>query len=264
MANDQPPTPQLEDIRRDIDSADDAILAALERRFAAVELVRRAKASGPPGGTPVRPAREAVILRRIAEAGSQRLSLRLRAVLWRTIISEATLTQAPMRIHVSAGLFNSVNQRLMLRDHFGATPVDGHPGEASALASIAREPGDIAVAAIDAPWTDALLEGRAGRALVIGCLPFLGDGKPPQLLIFGHAAAEPTGADETLVMTEGLLPRDFVPAPLWQVKAGNRRLSSLPGFLSEHNPPLVGLKRSNDRLALCLIGRYPSPLEVRS
>lgn len=265
MANDQPPAPQqrLEDIRRDIDAADDAILAALERRFAAVEQIRLAKASRPAGGSPVRPAREAQILRRIVETGDSRLPQRLRVALWRTIISEATLVQAPVRIHVSAGLFNSVNQRLMLREHFGATTVDSHPGEASALASIAREPSDIAVVTLESPWTDAFLEGRAGRAQVIGCLPFVNDGPIPQLLILGHAAAEPTGSDETLVITDGLLPRDFVPGPLWQARVESRRLTSLPGFLNEHNPPLVGLKRSNERLAIMVIGRYPSPLEVR-
>jgi chorismate mutase len=263
---DEPSAPalQLDDIRREIDRADDDILAALERRFAAVEEVRRVKANGG-GGSPVRPAREALILRRLAESAHPRLSQRLRMSLWRAIIAESTLSQAPVRMHVSAGLFNSVTQRLLLRDYFGHTPVDSHPGEASALTAIARDANEIAVVALDSPWIDSFLEGRAGKATVIGCLPFLNSGKAPLLLIIGHAAPEATGADETLLITEGALPRDFTPAPLWQLKlGGGRRLTSLPGFLNEHNPPLVGLKRSNERLALTIIGRYPSPLEVRS
>jgi hypothetical protein len=46
------------------------------------------------------------------------------------------------------------------------------------------------------------------------------------------------------------------------VKIGSRRLSSLPGFLSEHESPLVGLMRSNPGLHLRVVGRYPSPFEV--
>ena len=59
---------------------------------------------------------------------------------------------------------------------------------------------------------------------------------------------EPTGADETLLVTDGQLPRDFAPAPLWQMRIGGKHLASLPGFLSEHSVPLIGLVRSNGRL----------------
>jgi hypothetical protein len=106
------------------------------------------------------------------------------------------------------------------------------------------------------------MEGRAGSAQVIGVLPFLATQATPRLLIFGHAAAEPTGADETLVLTDGQLPRDFTPQPLWQRKLGDLQLTSLPGFLSEHNTPLIGLARSNGSLALSVLGRYPSPIEL--
>jgi hypothetical protein len=58
------------------------------------------------------------------------------------------------------------------------------------------------------------------------------------------------------------LPRDFAPQPLWQMKTGDLQLTSLPGFLSEHNAPLVGLARSNGSLALSVLGRYPSPIEI--
>jgi hypothetical protein len=93
-------------------------------------------------------------------------------------------------------------------------------------------------------------------------LPFLATQALPRLLVFGHAEPEQTGADETLVLTDGQLPRDFAPQPLWQMKTGDLQLTSLPGFLSEHNAPLVGLARSNGSLALSVLGRYPSPIEI--
>ena len=184
--------------------------------------------------------------------------------LWRAIISAATLLQAPLRIHVSTGLFSSVSLRLMLRDHFGTTPITDHPGEGQALASLAANQGDVAVVALDSPWLEPFLAGRCGGAQAIAALPQMADGPVPRLLVFGHTASESTGSDETLLITDGQLPRDFAPAPLWQMRLGNKRLASLPGFLAETSMPLIGLKRSNVPLALTVLGRYPSPIEVRS
>ncbi len=114
------------------------------------------------------------------------------------------------------------------------------------------------------PWVEAFVEGKGGQARVIACLPFLRDETVPKLLVFGHAPSEPTGDDETLIISDGKLPRDFSPAPLWQIKLGQRRVSCLPGFLSDHESPLVGLNRSNALLGLKVAGRYPSPFEIKS
>jgi hypothetical protein len=104
--------------------------------------------------------------------------------------------------------------------------------------------------------------GKAGSAQIIGALPVVKNEAVPQLLIFGNAPVEPSGHDETLLITEGNLPRDFALQPLWQVKSGPWRLSALAGFHSEHESPIVGLTRSNISLGLKLAGRYPSAIEV--
>src|SRR5262245_36688991 len=129
------PLPAARDrIREEIDDIDDKMLALLAKRFAAVEEVKRIKAaSGAVGQSPIRPAREAVILRRLADAKAMNVPGELRVRLWRAIISASTLMQAPVRIHVSTRLFHSVPQRLMLRDHFGTTPVAEHLSESQAL-----------------------------------------------------------------------------------------------------------------------------------
>jgi chorismate mutase len=262
---DTPPAGALDHIREEIDAIDDAMLALLAKRFAAVEEVKRIKAaSGAIAQSPIRPAREAAILRRLIEAKPDTVPSDLKLRLWRAIISASTLMQAPVRIHLGKGLFDSVAARLMLRDHFGSTPLAEHPGEAQALAALAGHPGDVAVIALDSSWLDPYLDGRAGQARVIATLPQLAGGAVPKMLVFGSAAPEPTGADETLLVTSGQLPRDFAPAPLWQMRLGNRHLASLPGFLSETSQPLIGLMRSNVPLALMVLGRYPSPIEVRS
>jgi hypothetical protein len=152
----------------------------------------------------------------------------------------------------------------MLREFFGGIAFADHPNEAAALAAVGAHPLDLAAIALDGAWVQPFREGAAGKAQAAGCLPFLGASAAPRILIFGHAAQEATGDDETLVLTNGPLPRDFAPQPLWQMKSGTTHVSSIPGFLSEHSTPLIGLQRSNDALALTIAGRYPSPIEITS
>jgi chorismate mutase/prephenate dehydratase len=264
---DSPPVQaqSLEEIRREIDGIDDAILKLVSERLAMIDRVRAVKngaESGP--ASPMRPAREAAILRRIIDAAGDRVPAELCFKLWRALISAATQRQATLRVHGSTGLFTSANAQVLIREYFGPAILADHPGEAMTLQAVAANRGDVAAVALDSPWVTPYLEGLAGRAQVIGCLPFLAVDTKPRILLLGHSQPEATGADETLVITDGQLPRDFAPAPLWQMRAGGKRLASLPGFLSEHSMPLLGLVRSNSRLALAVLGRYPSPIEVRS
>jgi hypothetical protein len=47
------------------------------------------------------------------------------------------------------------------------------------------------------------------------------------------------------------------------MKLGTRRVSCLPGFLSDHESPLVSLVRTNPLLGLMVAGRYASPFEIK-
>ncbi|MGE0006378.1 MAG: chorismate mutase [Parvibaculaceae bacterium] len=261
----QPSAPQesLGDIRREIDRIDEDILQLIAARLDVVDRVRayKARTSGA-AASPIRPDREAEILRRLIDKGRGRVPADLCFRIWRALISAATLKQAPVRIHGSAAVFASGAAQTLLREYFGPSALAGHRADAGAFEALAGNPGDLAAVAVDGPWAKAWMEGHAGPARVIGVLPFLAAKATPRLLIFGHVAPEQTGADETLVLTDGQLPRDFAPQPLWQVKTGEMQLAGLPGFLSEHSMPLVGLARSNGSLALSVLGRYPSPIEI--
>jgi chorismate mutase / prephenate dehydratase len=254
------PDDALASIRREIDGIDEGLLALLERRFAVTERVRALK---PVNGSPMRPAREAEILRKLLGQPGSNLTSDLVLRVWRAIVSQSTLNQAPVAIHVSRRLNASIGLRLRIRDHFGTTPVEECRDEAQALLQVNAAPADLCIVETASPWVEAFADGNAGTAQVIGVLPFLRDDPEPKLLVFGHARAEATGDDETLIVSDGQLPRDFAPRPLWQVKVGQRRLSCLPGFLSEHESPLVSLARSNALLNLKVAGRYPSPMAGR-
>jgi chorismate mutase len=255
----------LDEIRREIDAIDDRLLDLLTRRFEAVGRVGAAKShNGGNAASPIRPAREATILRRLLNRADSPVPAELTVRLWRAIISAATQNQAPVAIHVTKRLNSSIGLRLRIRDYFSTMPVEEWRDEAQALMQVNAAIGDLCVVETESPWVEPFVQGKAGRAQVIGVLPVLREDAQPKLLIFGHAQAEPTGNDETIIVGDGNLPRDFAPSPLWQVKAGTRRISCLPGFLSEHESPLVGLMRSNATLGLKVAGRYPSPIEVGS
>ena len=254
----------LDDIRRDIDAIDDAILDLMARRIQASERVRGQKSnSGALTGSPIRPAREAAILRRLLRRGGGTVGAELLVRLWRVILSASTLAQAPVTLHIPRKVGGQMGLRLWLRDHFGTTPVEEHRDEAQTLVQVNVNPGDICAIEAASPWADAFAEGRAGEARIIAILPVIRDGAAPELLIFGHAQALATGDDETVIVSTGKLPRDFLPAPVWQMKSGRHWVSGLPGFLSEHEGPLVGLLRSNATLGLRVAGRFPSAIEVK-
>jgi chorismate mutase len=256
--------PALEALRQELDGLDDGLLDLLGKRFALTEQVKAIKqVSGKLAQSPLRPAREDKILRRlVARAAESGLDPGFVVKVWRAVLSESSRRQATITIHVPKKLSASIGQRLRIRDHFGAMAVEDWKDEAQALMQVNTAPGDLCIVETESQWTAPMIAGQSGAARVIATLPVIQDGPIPKLLVIGHAPAEATGHDETLLITQGNLPRDFAIAPVWQVKLGPFRVSALAGFFSEHESPLVGLARSNISLGLMLAGRYPSAIEV--
>jgi chorismate mutase / prephenate dehydratase len=264
MTETPPAAPALDALRRELDALDDMVLGLLAKRQSITQQVKSFKqVTAKTTMSPLRPAREAQIHRRLVElAKAQGLDPAFVLRLWRGILTESSLSQAAMTLHISKRLSQTLGHRLRLRDHFPAMAVEEWKDEAQALTQINVNPGDICVVETDAPWIEACVAGAAGQAQIIGALPVIKGEAAPQLLIFGNAPAEASGADETLLITQGNMPRDFALQPLWQVKSGPWRLSALAGFHSEHEGPIVGLTRSNISLGLKIAGRYPSAIEM--
>ena len=267
MNSDDPqltPIPSLEEARKALDEIDDRILALLAKRVDITGQVKRVKQSEVQVyASPLRPTREAAIMRRLLNRSRETdVSPELILRVWRAIISDSSLRQASITLHVSKHLNANTAHRLRLRDYFGAINVEEYRDEAQALMQIDSAPGDICVVETEQPWVEAFLAGHGGKAQVIASLPILKEDEVPKLLLIGQAPVDASGHDETLVISEGKLPRDFTPQPIWQSKIGNLRLSCLPGFLTEHEGPLVGLMRSNASLKLKIAGRYSSAIQV--
>ena len=260
---------RLNDLRFEIDSMDHELRMLLERRFEVVEHLRaacdQARANGRPGSAPALfPPAEIATARALLEARRDPLPAELLMRLWRLVTAETSARLSPMNIHCPRALAADAVLRDVARDHYGTRDLCEHGTSKACLKALAASPGDIAIMPVAGDWPGLLgRDGQFGQVKVLATLPMLSAGGPPQLVIIGHGDARPSGQDETLVVSSGHLPRDFALAPLWVCEAaGGRVLTSLPGYLSDSDVPLVGLIRGNGSLALGVLGRYPSPFEA--
>jgi len=258
------PAVDLGEIRHEIDVIDDAVLKLLQDRFDIIAKVKRAKAEqGKADLLPLRPDREAIILRRLTQGNDSRLPNDLLIKLWRSIICRSTLAQARVQINASSQLLDQPVARQILENHFVDFPLKPYNKIKMALNSAAKSNFELCAITTDSKWIEHLQSPDFKEFSVILALPFEGKKGPRHIIILGKTSNQPTGDDETLLISQGKLPRDFVPTPLWQVKtADGQTLTCLPGFLLTHDSPLAGLMSGNRDLALKVLGRYPSVLKV--
>jgi chorismate mutase len=249
-------SPSLDDIRREIDSLDGELLNLLERRFAAIEKIKAAKLlAGEDGRSPMRPGREAVVLRRLERLRRGPLTQALMVRLWRSIMSAATLAQVPTTVHVSRAVMAEPRLISGVVEHYPGLEVRVGEDIATA-AAVAGSRSDIAVFPCVGSWMEALAGGAMGGAKVIGCLPLIGSrDRPPDLLIFGHAPVDATGEDSTVVLREGseIAPRLKLQ---WSVRFGDWTALCLNGCLEPGDEILTGCP-------IHVAGHYPSPIEPR-
>lgn len=252
MTADSPDT-TLDTIRREIDSIDDQLVQLLKQRFAATERVKASKAhDGSIAASPFRPVREAEVMRRLIDEAGPTLGAELMVRLWRVILSASIQSQAPVTLHMDMVLGHDLATRLLVAQHFCGMKVELHAGPSQALAAIGKARGDLALIAPSSNWAKGLAAGEAGGAQVIVTLPVLAAGSQPRLLVFGHAAPQPSGDDETLVLFPGDAPP--LPTALWQAQSGTAMLAGLPGFLADGSSTLPAGAR--------IVGRYPRPIKV--
>lgn len=251
------PDTSLDAIRREIDAIDDALLDLVIRRFAATGKVRATKESdGSLAASPLRPAREATMLRRLIARAENRISPELLVRLWRVILSASTQSQAPIVIHVDQELAEDLALRLKLAEHFCGMAIMAHAGSGQALEAVSSRRGDLAAARTTAPWAEHIAAAAGAGVRLIGSLPAIGGRAIPDLVIFGHAEAQPTGGDDTIVVSHG----SAAPGVRWQAASGSRTVSCLPGFLSDDEVRSAFSAGTGAIIA----GRHPRSIEVSS
>lgn len=255
------PDTSLDDIRREIDSIDDAILDLVVKRFAATGRVAAAKTSdGSIAVSPFRPAREASLLRRLVGRAEGQLSPQFLVRLWRVILSASTQAQAAVTVHTGPETAGEGDLRIRLAEHFCGMAVFRHRTVSEALDTLADQMGDLAVIPASAEWAAHLMTTRDRSSKVIGRLPQIAESTP--LLIFGHAEAQASGDDETLVVTRNTAAADTLAGCRWSVAGNGWTALALPGFLNSDSPTAASILSADP--AAYIAGRYPVPIEMRS
>jgi hypothetical protein len=193
------------------------------------------------------------MLRRLIAAGGGQVEPQLLVRLWRVILSASTQAQAPIVLRLSQALAQDVGQRLRIAEHFCGMEVRVHDSTAEVFDSLARNGGDLAIVTPGSDWAQSFAEAAAHGAQLIGALPVIADGAPPQLLVFGHAVPQPSDHDDTVVLSQTGPDDALRSRARWSARSGSWTVTCLPGFLFADAPPPAGM---------VVAGRYPSPIEV--
>lgn len=205
---DTPSTQPLDGFRRQIDTLDDQIISLINQRIAIVKQVGEYKrAHDMPGHCPIRPGREAKMLRRIAGSFKDSGFAAAGACqLWRTIIGTSTAAETELTVSV----FAPEKERdlyWLAREYFGpaATYIrqphakrvigDVLDGKASVgiVPTVAGNEGD--------PWWPSLLSSASDAPRLFAHLPFVYSENPkqfPAALAFARVAPEDSGDDVSL------------------------------------------------------------------
>jgi chorismate mutase len=167
--------PTLADLRSEIDRIDAAMHDLLIERGGVIDrLIEIKRRQG--GGSAFRPAREAAMMRAIAERHRGLLPFETVEGIWRIIISTFTYVQAPYGVHLDVSRSDAA-MRDSARFHFGFTvPCVLHRSVGQVIEAVRTSTGDLGMFAIDSvpgalPWWTALAPPDAPK--VIARLPFV-------------------------------------------------------------------------------------------
>jgi chorismate mutase len=169
------PKPALADLRAEIDRIDKAMHELLIERGSIIDRLIEIKARQG-GGSAFRPAREASMMRAIAERHRGLLPLDTVEGIWRIIISTFTYVQAPYSVHVDVSRGDAA-MRDSARFHFGFTvPCVPHLSAGDVIAAVAGSKGDLGMFALDGgpgagAWWTRLAPPDSPK--VIARLPFV-------------------------------------------------------------------------------------------
>jgi len=281
----------LEDLRADIDRIDDRIHDLIMERTAIVEEIAARKQSR---HGYIRPAREALILRRLVARHQGHFPTFALLRLWREMIVGLTQVQSPLTVAVCTPPGRGRSFWDMARDHYGScTPLTPVNSALAAVRAVSEGTATVGVVPFPAdgeadPWWRYLSGAEPEGPRVIARLPFFGHG-PGRSSGDGEAVAvamaplEPSGDDRTLLRVDlsddisrgrlkaaldavGLPVVTFFRSETATAPTGCLHLVEIGDFVA---PDDGRLKECADhlgshRLGLATIGGYAVPLQLPS
>lgn len=200
---------RLKSLRREIDEIDDKLHDLIMARMDTVAKIGKAKNAD--NQDILRPAREAVILRRLVERHRGPFPKAALVHIWRELISASVANQGDFRVavYVPDGSLSAVD---LARDEYGsATPLAlcRSIGEVIGMVSDGKATlGVLPMPRVEdkEPWWRNLVATAKAVPKVVARLPFAGTRTGPdgdhEALAIAFAPFEPTGADRTLLMFE--------------------------------------------------------------
>ena len=277
--------PSLEHLRAEIDRIDQEILDLLIERSGVVRRIGEVKGDRLDGRSALRPAREAQILRRLAERASGRFPAPVLVRMWRELIAAQTRLQAPLSVAVFAREAGALPVWDRARDHFGSAttmfPVDRAVqalrslGDGSATVAVLPLPND------DESWWVSLMSDHDPRLRVFARLPFVSShGEEARALAVGQLEVEPSGDDLALLAIEAepglsrgrlrelLIAADLNPgwASAWRPDppAPALHLVEVDSFVGDGDTRLTELHKAarGEILRLVPVGGYARPLSL--
>jgi hypothetical protein len=222
------------------------------------------RAAGDGGKFGLRPAREAQIMRRLLKDRDPAASPALVMRIWRELIGDSLSQQGPFHIAVWGGKLETRAVELA-RLRFGAAPSLTTVARPEDALAAAHTPGGVAVLALapDSSWWGKLLAQPDLK--VFATLPCLAAWGPTVAVAVARVEVAPTGADQTLWVTDApdigntieALSHDGVAGgPL--VQHGGLTLYALAGY---YQPDDARLARAPGRLT-GVIGAAPEPFDL--
>ncbi|MEX1110074.1 MAG: chorismate mutase [Dongiaceae bacterium] len=200
----------LDDLRRRIDTIDDALHDLLIERAAIGRRIGTVKGAARNGGAAWRPGREAQVLRRLAARHRGPLPKAALVRIWREMMTAFLRLQGGFAVAVQAGPDDGAC-REVARDHFGSlTAIRSHETSMQVLREVGEGRAAIGVLPLPQqddtqPWWPMLLASDADLPRVIARLPFVPGaltGSMQEALVVGRAPLEKSGADRSLVVFE--------------------------------------------------------------
>ncbi len=274
MPDTAPAEAEIATLRAEIDALDDAMHDLLMQRAAVVARLAGSRAKG--STTPLRPGREAAVLRRLLARHSGPLARERLVRIWREIFMASTAIQGAFSVAVHAPSPQSGHARLA-REHFGPiAAIRVHPTPARALAAVTD--GEASVAVLPAPAEQEAGAGSAWWARlevpklqVVARLPFVSEpAGSPGALVVAPVAPDPSGDDRTLLLVEAEAgaPRARIATALAEaglkagglivarVGAATLALAELEGFLRADDARLASLPWARRTI----LGAYAAPV----
>lgn len=200
---------QLDDLRRRIDAIDDQLQDLLIQRAEVVEAISSLKKTD--HTPPLRPGREAQLLRRLVARHHGRFPRPMLVRIWRELLSGMLAMQTDFQVAVYAP-GNQAGFWDLARDHYGShTPMSAYraPGELVGAVSEGRALLGVLPMPVQGggeTWWRLLIGSDAAKPRVIARLPFSGRGNAradgEDALVIARIEPEASGSDCSLYACE--------------------------------------------------------------